>query len=112
VNLQNHFFHLLHPLPDQLAQLLEPEPARRPTAESIASWFKLPESCCEQPSAPDSLIIEDEMDDDLSNNPTTEDTIGGHEQSIFYISRAILASLGNVPLLKPRLIPISTRGRR
>lgn len=103
VNLQNHFFHLLHPLPDQLVQLLELKPARRPTAESIASWFKLPEPCCEEPSAPDSLAIEDEIDDDLFSDQPTEDTAGGREQSIFYISRDILDTLGNVPLLKPRL---------
>ncbi|OCL13200.1 hypothetical protein AOQ84DRAFT_333018 [Glonium stellatum] len=102
-NLHNHFFHLLHPLPDQLAQLLELEPTRRPTAESIASWFKLSEPCCEQPSAPDALGIEDETDDDLFNDPTANDATSGHEKSLFHVSRAILNSLGTVPLLEPLL---------
>jgi serine/threonine protein kinase len=101
-NVRNHFFSLLSPLAWHITDMLDPEPADRPTAGTVVSWFEQGDrpACCIQYAQPNILSFTEDSPNQEDIEVFHEGFVNDAETAYCSISRVLLDRLNHTSGLK------------
>lgn len=93
--LNNHSPHFieLSPLRDRIWQMIDADPLRRPSADTVVSWLKVPASCCFWNTGPDPFSAES----------LVKETEGSEENGRMMNSRRVVSLYHRCVALQERL---------
>ena len=67
LNTHNLLFLELIPMPNHIVEMIDSDPGRRPSAETVASWFAPSTPCCTNATGPDLFSIERTIEEDAGD---------------------------------------------